>query len=95
MAVDESQLEQINTQLSGQYACPIQGCGKDIGFPNAEEAAELVKMVKDEASDEEVDTICANHPDDQKKRKPNRSKEVIAAEKEAKAAAKHAMEDEA
>ena len=41
VAVDESQLEQINTQLSGQYACPIQGCGKDIGFPNAEQAAEL------------------------------------------------------
>ena len=41
VAVDESQLEQINTQLSGQYACPIEGCGKDIEFPNAEEAAEL------------------------------------------------------
>ena len=41
VAVDESQLEQINTQLSGQYACPIEGCGKDIGFPNAEQAAEL------------------------------------------------------
>ena len=41
VAVDESQLEQINTQLSGQYACPIEGCGKDIGFPNAEEAEEL------------------------------------------------------
>ena len=41
VAVDESQLEQINTQLAGQYACPIEGCGKDIGFPNAEEAAGL------------------------------------------------------
>ena len=41
MAVDESQLDQINTQLSGTYACPIEGCGKDIDFPNAEEAAEL------------------------------------------------------
>ena len=41
VAVDESQLEQINTQLSGQYACPIEGCGKEIKFPNAEEAAEL------------------------------------------------------
>ena len=41
VTVDESQLEQINTQLSGQYACPIESCGKDIEFPNAEEAAEL------------------------------------------------------
>lgn len=41
VAVDESQLEQINTQLAGQYACPVEGCGKDIGFPNAEEAAGL------------------------------------------------------
>jgi len=41
VAVDESQLEQINTQLAGQYACPIEDCGKDIGFPNAEEAAGL------------------------------------------------------
>ena len=41
VAVDEGQLEQINTQLAGQYACPIEGCGKDIGFPNAEEAAGL------------------------------------------------------
>ena len=41
VAVDENQLKQINTQLSGQYACPIEGCGKDIGFPNAEEAAGL------------------------------------------------------
>jgi hypothetical protein len=41
VAVDESQLEQINTQLSGQYACPVESCGKDIEFPNAEEAAEL------------------------------------------------------
>ena len=41
VAVDESQLEQINKQLSGQYACPVESCGKDIEFPNAEEAAEL------------------------------------------------------
>ena len=41
VAVDEGQLEQINTQLAGKYACPIEGCGKDIEFPNAEEAAEL------------------------------------------------------
>ncbi len=41
VAVDESQLNQINTQLSGQYACPIEGCGKEIEFPNAKEAAEL------------------------------------------------------
>ncbi len=41
VAVDESQLNQINTRLSGQYACPIEGCGKEIEFPNAKEAAEL------------------------------------------------------
>ena len=41
VAVDESQLEQINTQLAGRFDCPIEGCGKEIEFPNAEEAAEL------------------------------------------------------
>ena len=41
VAVDESQLEHINTQLAGCFACPIESCGKDIEFPNAEEAADL------------------------------------------------------
>ena len=41
VAVDESQLEHINTQLAGRFACPIESCGKDIEFPNAEETAAL------------------------------------------------------
>ena len=41
VTVDERQLEQINTQLAGRFDCPIEGCGKEIEFPNVEEAAEL------------------------------------------------------
>ena len=58
VAVDESQLEQINTQLSGQYACPIEGCGKDIGFPNTEEAAELKAPTASSASEPAVEELA-------------------------------------
>ena len=63
MAVDESQLEQINTQLSGQYACPVESCGKDIEFPNAEEAAELKAPTSPAApAPQEVTTAPASEP---------------------------------
>ena len=65
VAVDESQLEQINTQLSGQYACPIEGCGKEIKFPNAEEAAELKAPTASSApepADEESAPATAPEP---------------------------------
>ena len=41
VAVDEGQLEQINTALGGKFNCPIATCGQEIEFPTAEEAAAL------------------------------------------------------
>ena len=38
VAVDETQLGQINAQMGGRYPCPIGNCGQEIHFPNAEEA---------------------------------------------------------
>ena len=38
VAVDETQLGQINAQMDGRYPCPIGNCGQEIHFPNAEEA---------------------------------------------------------
>ncbi len=42
LAVDEAQLGQINEQLGGRYACPQGSCGKEIEFPSAEEAQEIM-----------------------------------------------------
>ena len=41
VAVDETQLGQINAQMGGRYPCPIGNCGQEIYFPNAEEAEAL------------------------------------------------------
>ena len=41
VAVDETQLGQINAQMGGRYPCPIGNCGQEIHFPNAEEAEAL------------------------------------------------------
>ena len=41
VAVDETQLGQINAQMGGHYPCPIGNCGQEIHFPNAEEAEAL------------------------------------------------------
>ena len=41
VAVDETQLGQINAQMDGRYPCPIGNCGQEIYFPNAEEAEAL------------------------------------------------------
>lgn len=41
VAVDETQLGQINAQMGGRYPCPIGNCGQEIYFPNAEEAGAL------------------------------------------------------
>ena len=41
VAVDETQLGQINAQMGGCYPCPIGNCGQEIHFPNAEEAEAL------------------------------------------------------
>ena len=41
VAVDETQLGQINAQRGGRYPCPIGNCGQEIHFPNAEEAEAL------------------------------------------------------
>ena len=41
VAVDETQLGQINTQLGGRYPCPLGNCGQEIQFPTAEEAEAL------------------------------------------------------
>ena len=38
VAVDETQLGQINAQMGGRYPCPIGNCGQEIHFPNAKEA---------------------------------------------------------
>ena len=43
VAVDETQLGQINAQMDGRYPCPIGNCGQEIHFPNAEEA-EVLKI---------------------------------------------------
>ena len=45
LAVDEAQLGQINEQLGGRYACPQGSCGKEIEFPSAEEAQEIMTGV--------------------------------------------------
>jgi hypothetical protein len=45
LAVDEAQLGQINGQLGGRYACPQGSCGKEIEFPSAEEAQEIMAGV--------------------------------------------------
>ena len=37
LAVDETQLGQINDQLGGRYACPQEACGQEIEFPTQEE----------------------------------------------------------
>ena len=41
VAVDETQLGQINTQLGGRYPCPLGNCGQEIQFPTADEAEAL------------------------------------------------------
>jgi len=41
VAVDETQLGQINAQMGGRYPCPIGNCGQEIHFPTAEEAEAL------------------------------------------------------
>ena len=41
VAVDETQLGQINAQLGGCYPCPLGSCGQEIHFPTAEEAEAL------------------------------------------------------
>ena len=41
VAVDETQLGQINAQMGGRYPCPIGNCGQEIHFPNAQEAEAL------------------------------------------------------
>ena len=41
VAVDETQLGQINAQMGGRYPCPNGNCGQEIHFPNAEEAEAL------------------------------------------------------
>lgn len=41
VAVDETQLGQINAQMGGRYPCPIGNCGQEILFPTAEEAEAL------------------------------------------------------
>lgn len=41
VAVDETQLGQINAQLAGCYPCPLANCRQEIHFPTAEEAETL------------------------------------------------------
>lgn len=41
VAVDETQLGQINAQLGGCYPCPLGNCGQEIQFPTADEAEAL------------------------------------------------------
>ena len=41
VAVDETQLGQINTQHGGRYSCPLGNCGQEIQFPTADEAEAL------------------------------------------------------
>ena len=42
LAVDETQLGQINDQLEGRYACPQSACGQEIEFPSTEEAQAIM-----------------------------------------------------
>ena len=42
LAVDETQLGQINDQLGGRYACPQTVCGQEIEFPSTEEAQAIM-----------------------------------------------------
>ena len=42
LAVDETQLGQINDQLGGRYACPQGACGQEIEFPSTEEAQAIM-----------------------------------------------------
>jgi len=39
--IDAEQLSQVNTHFAGKYACPLEGCAKEIEFPTADEAAAL------------------------------------------------------
>jgi len=42
LAVDETQLGQINDQLGGRYACPQGACGQEIEFPSTEEVQAIM-----------------------------------------------------
>ena len=42
LAVDETQLGQINDQLEGRYACPQGACGQEIEFPSTEEVQAIM-----------------------------------------------------
>ena len=42
LAVDETQLGQINDQLGGRYACPQGACGQEIEFPSTEEVRAIM-----------------------------------------------------
>lgn len=42
LAVDETQLGQINDQLGGRYACAQGACGQEIEFPSTEEAQAIM-----------------------------------------------------
>ena len=42
LAVDETQLGQINDQLGGRYACPQEACGQEIEFPTQEEVQAIM-----------------------------------------------------
>ena len=42
LAVDETQLGQINDQLGGRYACAQGTCGQEIEFPSTEESQAIM-----------------------------------------------------
>ena len=62
VAVDETQLGQINAQMGGRYPCPIGNCGQEIHFPNAEEAEALKTGGAAPAAGEPTQTAPAPAP---------------------------------